>query len=120
MIRRPGPLGIFLAATVAFAVSQTLHVIAGTAPSAEALRLTELGLSLSLVLWVVADAQSRRITPCYDFGFLTAVFFPVSIAWYAIRSRGWKGVLTLIALLGLIYLPWASAYAAWMLKYGSR
>jgi hypothetical protein len=71
--------------------------------------LTGSVLSWFLVLWVVDDARLRRQTPCHDFGFLVLVFLPVSLAWYLLWSRGWRGILLLGLLLLLHAAPPLSA-----------
>ena len=58
------------------------------------------------------------MTPCFDFGFLVAVFFPISLVWYAFWSRGVRGVLLLGAMLGLMLIPWLSAIVVLLLRYG--
>jgi hypothetical protein len=113
-------LGIMLATSVAFSALLVAYVAGGKLPSDDAERLTSISLTWALVVWVIADARIGRRTPCYDFGFLVAVFFPVSLVWYVLWSRGWRGFLTLGALFGLVILPWVSASVAWVLRYGIR
>ncbi len=60
------------------------------------------GWRLLMAIWIVADAHHRRRLPCYDLGFLCLLFFPVSLLWYCLWSRRWRGLLTL----GLILLLW--------------
>ena len=67
---------------------------------------------------MMADAHLRRQTPCYDFGFLVGVFFPISLVWYVFWSRGVRGILLLGALIGLMLLPWLAGIAAWVLRSG--
>jgi hypothetical protein len=76
-------------------------------------RLLALGMTLLIVYWIVADARRRRCVPCFDFGFLLAISLPLSLVWYAFWTRGWRGFLLLLTLLGLIYGPWVLAVIAW-------
>jgi hypothetical protein len=117
-MRRIGPTGILVATIVAYSAFLVAYVAIGSAPSQGAQQLTSVGLSLAMVLWVMADARLGRRTPCYDFGFLVAAFFPASLVWYVVWSRGRRGLLTLGFLSGLMLLPWASALAAWALRHG--
>jgi len=94
------------------------YVATGRTPSDRVQGLIPTGLGLALVLWMMMDARARHRTPCYDFGFLVAVFFPVSLVWYVLWTRGWKGLLTLVGLIGLWFVPWLTAMAAWILRYG--
>jgi hypothetical protein len=113
-------MAILVAAVVAVTVVLTVQMAAAPEPSATVLSLTSLGLGLAFILWVTADARIRRRTPCYDFGFLVGVFFPASLVWYVLWSRGRRGLLTLAALIGLMLLPYASAIVAWSLAHGPR
>jgi hypothetical protein len=83
-------------------------------PSAAASTILAISVALFVTYWVLADARQRHCVPCFEFGFLMAVFFPVSVIWYAFWTRGWRGVLLLFALLGLIYGPWLCVTIAWI------
>jgi hypothetical protein len=67
--------------------------------------LMSFGWFLMLVLWMDADARSRRRVPCYDFGMLAVLTFPLSVIWYCFWSRRWRGILFLLLLGGLFYAP---------------
>jgi hypothetical protein len=88
----------------------------GKAPSDNVVRVSSVALAFAYILWIMADAAMRRKTPCYDFGFLVAVFFPISLFWYVFWSRGWRGFLLLGALIALMLLPWLAAVVAWALR----
>lgn len=117
-MRRLGPFGVLSATVAAFSTFQAAYVVAGVTPSGAADQLTSLGLTLAFLLWVVADARRHRRVPCYDFGFLVAVYFPFSLLWYVLWSRGWRGIFTLAALLGLMCLPWLAPDIARVLMHG--
>jgi hypothetical protein len=68
-----------------------------------------------VVLWVLSDARRGGSTPCFDFGFFLAVGFPVSVAWYLLCPKGFRGLLVLAALAGLFLVPWLCAGAAGVL-----
>jgi hypothetical protein len=113
-----GSLGIPIMTAAASAAFLVAHVAVGRSPSDTTQQLVSTGLALAIVLWMIADARMRRRTPCYDFGFLVAVYFPVSLVWYVFWSRGWKGLLILAAFVGLWLVPWFSALGVWVLRYG--
>lgn len=117
-MRWPRPLLIPIATAAASAGFLVAYVAVGRTPTDTVQRLIAIGLALSLVLWISVDARSRHRTPCYDFGFLVAVYFPASLVWYVLWTRGWKGWLTLVGLIGLWLVPWLSATAAWIVRYG--
>src|SRR4051812_26981555 len=66
----------------------TAYLIAGLAVSPSFESLASAGWVFLMVLWADADARRRRRMPCYDFGFLAYLFFPLSVAWYCLWSRG--------------------------------
>jgi hypothetical protein len=110
--------GIVFITVVVFSLLQCGYVWADQAPPDSFAQLGSIAFALGCVLWVVADAHKRRKTPCFDFGFLVAVFFPISLIWYAFWSRGVRGVLLLGAMLGLLLIPWLSAIVVLLLRYG--
>jgi hypothetical protein len=112
-MKQVGTWGLLLTTVAALTAVEFGYAAAGTALPDSVARLTSIAYRLAFALWIMADARIRRQTPCYDFGFLVAVYFPVSLIWYAFWSRGLRGILVLAALLGLMLLPWSSAVVAW-------
>jgi hypothetical protein len=79
---------------------------AQTASGAGAEVILGLAWRVMFSTWVDVDAGRRRCKPCFEFGFLTAVFFPASLLWYCVWSRGWRrGLLMVLALFALWVLP---------------
>ena len=69
----------------------------------------------TIVLWMDLDARRHRWLPCFEFSFLAAVTYPVSLLWYCLWSRSWRGLLILFGLVGLVYiLPWMTAVVLWI------
>ncbi len=71
---------------------------------------------LSVVTWVQTDAQLRRQTPCFDFGWLVWMTAGVSIPWYLLRTRGSRGLLILLMFLFLLVLPRYAAIIVGMIR----
>src|SRR3954447_14924365 len=117
-MKRLGPMGILLAVVALFSAFQFACVVVGTTVTEADAQLTSFGLALSFLVWIVTDARERHRTPCYDFGFIVAAYFPFSLIWYVFWSRGWRGFLMLAAFLGLTLIPWLSAMMAWGLRHG--
>jgi hypothetical protein len=118
-MRSLGPMAILVAAVAAASAFFATQVVVGAPPSETVQVLTSFALALAFVLWVTVDAQTRRRTPCYDFGFLVAVFFPASVVWYVLWSRGLRGLLTLCGLVGLWLLPMVCASVAGIIRHGA-
>jgi hypothetical protein len=113
-MKRLPPLGILFAIVALFSIFQFASVALGTSDPEIAAQLTSFGLALAFVIWMMADARIRRRTPCYEFGFLVWVYFPLSLVW----SRGWRAVFVLTGLFALMSLPRISTVMAWVLRYG--
>jgi hypothetical protein len=109
------PLVVF---AIALTAGLAAYLLAGHEVSPLFEGLGSVGWCLLVVLWVDADARRRRRLPCYDFGFLAYVFFPLSVAWYCLWSRGWRGLLLLAALLALYMAPYALSALLWQALYG--
>jgi len=60
---------------------------------------------LMLVVWMTTDAKERRQTPGFDFGFFLLILYPISLFWYCIHTRGWRGLGLSLGLLLLTQLP---------------
>jgi hypothetical protein len=112
------PLWILVATVALLSAFQFASVASGRRGIENVTPLTSFGLSLAFIVWVMADAQIRRRIPCYEFGFLVAVFFPVSLVWYVLWSRGWRAIFMLAGLFGLMLLPSLSMIAAWIIRIG--
>lgn len=114
LIRSPFLPLVFLAIGTALIVCT--YQSAGVLPSRGADLIIGTSWMLFLLVWMDADAQRKSGRPCYDFGFLCALVFPLSLLWYCIWSRGWKwGLLTLSGLAGLWLAPWIAAAIYWAL-----
>lgn len=115
-----GRFGVLLLPVAAVSMLQMIYVAVGATPSGLASILFQFSLVWAFILWVDADARHRHIVPCHDFGFLVAVFFPVSLIWYVFWSRGRRGFLALGGLLGVMILPSISAAIVWAMINGLR
>ena len=117
-MKRLGPSGILVVTVLILTALRFDYAAVGTLPSENVSRMSSFALALACILWIMADAQTRRQTPCYDFGFLVAVFFPISLFWYVFWSRGWRGFVTLGAVLGLLLLPALAEVVAGVMRTG--
>jgi hypothetical protein len=114
-MRRFDPWCVLIALSLALSVLQVASLTA-RAPVPEGLNvLISYTWSFYIIYWVVRDARKRRRIPCHEFGFLVAVFLPVSLAWYVFWTRGWRGIGPLAGLFGLANLPSIAWHVTWML-----
>jgi hypothetical protein len=99
-------IGSFLPMIALMGLQSVLNVTAvarGVAPPHDL--LTEYSAILFVLLWMATDARRRRYAPCHEFGFLLGVYLPISLVWYLLWSRGWRGLLPLATFIGLLMLP---------------
>lgn len=52
-------------------------------------------LSLSIALWVLADARQHHRAVPYDFGTFVFIAWPVLVPFYLFSTRGWPAFATL-------------------------
>jgi hypothetical protein len=76
--------------------------------------LAAYALPITLVLWITADLKARGRSPPFDLPFLLLVAFPISLFWYCISTRGWRGLLLALGLLVLVYLPSIATSIMWI------
>lgn len=97
------------------AIVVAVLLVAFMASGAPPLAMVILGYlgQLAVVLWIVEDAHERRRTPCFDFGYFVLVTYPFSLVWYCVSTRGWRGWLLVLAVLGIVYVPTFMATFAW-------
>jgi len=58
-------------------------------------------LSLVIASWVSADARKRGRRLCYDYDSFVYFAWPVVGPVYLFRTRGWRGLLTLLCFAGI-------------------
>jgi hypothetical protein len=108
-----GPLVGLAAILASFA---GMYVAVGKVPPDEFVWLAQSIQGLFILYWIILDARRRRRIPCHDFGFLVAIFLPVSLGWYLLWTRGLKGLLLLLAFAILVVAPQLSATIVWSLR----
>jgi hypothetical protein len=99
------PLAPLVAYSAFLALCWVAYVLYDAAPApAIQFALAYIWALLSL-WWITTDARRHDRTPCFDFGFLCLVYYPLSLPWYCFWSRGWRGLSTLLLLASLWALP---------------
>ena len=103
------PLGQVVVLSLVLSALYGVYAFFRTEPSFVNSILGSYGLLVYVAFWVLDDARKRQDWPCYDFG--TFIFFgwPAVVPWYLIRTRGPKGILLALAVLGLLVLPFVTA-----------
>ena len=103
------PLLEVLLLTAALAILQPLYAIVVGLPGPVPRNLAEVvfryALPYTISLWIVADAKENRRTPCFDFGYFVLATWPLSLFWYCVSSRGWRGLGLSFGFLALLCIP---------------
>jgi hypothetical protein len=96
------PLVPLMGFTIGSAMCISIPLLLGQEISDNLSLIFSFGWGLLCVVWVMMDARRAHRTPCFDFPLLLTLFYPASIAWYCLWSRGWRGW----GMLGLLTLLW--------------
>lgn len=86
----------------AYLIAEHLH---GRGPLLFMEYLFQFSLAIVILQWIVADAHERRQTPCFDYGFFLLLLWPISLFWYGVRTRGWRGLALALGLCLLTVVP---------------
>jgi hypothetical protein len=113
MIRSLSPFGPLILLSLALSAFLSSYAMLGTPPSDLAIQLLSFAMAVFVILWAQADARRRRCVPCFDFGFLLLLSFPIGLIWYVFWTRRVRGLLLLGALVALVYVPWLLAALVW-------
>ncbi len=114
-----GSFGPLLGLSAIVAVFASMYVLLGVRPPEDFERVVSSMQGLFIVYWIVTDARRRRKIPCHDFGFLVATSLPISLIWYLVWTRGFRGLWLIVLLVILISLPSLFATTIWYVKYNS-
>jgi hypothetical protein len=104
-MRWVGGFGQLLVLSALLTAFQLAHVLLAAPMSKPAEWVAQYSFPVFLILWVNADARRRCLVPCFDFGLFLALFFLPVFVWYLLWSRGWKGLLVLLGIFGLMIVP---------------
>jgi hypothetical protein len=59
------------------------------------------GPALAVAWWLAADSKRTRVVGAYDAGLFFYLTWPLTLPWYALRTRGRRGWLLAVQLYGL-------------------
>jgi hypothetical protein len=77
----------------------------GVAPSPLITFGFSVGPAAALLVWARRDARALRVPLAYDWAFLALALWFVALPWYAVATRGWRGVALLARVLGALVAP---------------
>jgi hypothetical protein len=101
-----GQIGLLAAALAVLGpVYVVVAAMRGQPPRVLPLLIVQYALPVTILAWIAADAKERRRTPCFDYGFFLLATWPLSLFWYCISTRGWRGLGLAVGLLLLCWLP---------------
>ena len=106
--------GGLLLLSVALGLFYSLYIWMGTEPPMVADVIASYLMPIGFAAWVQADARLRGCTPCFDFGTFVMFAWPITVPWYLIWTRGWRGLLITLMFLGLLLFPFVLATVVWI------
>ena len=107
--------GALLFVTIMVAGFNSVYVVIGVVPSYAAQMIGAFTLPIYFVAWVQSDARGRRCTPFFDFGTFMMATWPVSVLWYLIWTRRWRGLLLVLMFLGLLFATTIVPFVVWVI-----
>jgi len=100
-------------------LTMALYVASGVPPSGQILVFVQALPAWTVIVWLVQDARQRRLMAVHDLGFFMSLFWPVLIPWYCFKSRGRRGWLMLMGVVGLVVVPWLTGFAIALIRYAA-
>jgi hypothetical protein len=107
------PIAPLLFFSIGFGAILSAYMALGAAPSLGFETAASFVWCVLLALWIVNDARRRRGIPCFDFGLYCYFLLPVTITWHCVSTRGWRGILLLLAICATWILPYLVARIVW-------
>jgi hypothetical protein len=94
-----------LGTTGAAAACNAWRCSLGFVPTEGLHKLNDIVVLIMLATWVVADKRmSARSEPSFDQGAFVLFLLPIYVPYYFVSTRGWRGLLILVAMLILFLL----------------
>jgi hypothetical protein len=90
----------------------------GVEPTPVMQLLLGVGPAVAVAAWLAADARRTRTVLAHDAGFFFYLTWPLSIPWYAVRTRGRRGWRLAVQLYVIAVVGWLGyslgAVIAWL------
>ena len=106
-IPNPGATTLLGAYFLIANVGAALYAAHGLQPSGGFIFLTYVGFGLGVAWWIHADSRRLGIRELIDQGWFVYVGWPVVLPYHLFKTRGSRGALTLLGLVGLYLLTYA-------------
>jgi hypothetical protein len=91
-------IGIFF---LAANVGNALYAAHGLPPSGGFVFVYYVGFGLALAFWMHADSRRLAVREVLDQGWFVYIAWPVILPYHLFKTRGGRGALTLLGLIGL-------------------
>jgi hypothetical protein len=108
------PLGRVVLLAALLVPFRLVYLLAQQRPSGLNVLVFAFAMQIGIVCWMIDDARRLKRTPCFDFGFLALIAWPLSMFGYCVWTRGWRGVPLSLGLFSLAYAPAVLAGLAWV------
>lgn len=92
-----------------------LYLASGVEPSPTFDFLDRAGFLCLAVWWLNADSRRHRVKQPYDIGLLLVFAWMLIVPYHLIKTRGRRGLLSLLLLIGLFVSGYMVTFASYML-----
>jgi hypothetical protein len=86
---------------VAADVATGLYNVRGIEPSGAFWLVYAIGAAYVFTFWIHADCRRLGVEEPLDLGLFVLIGWPLSYAYHLVKTRGWRGLLTLLVLVSL-------------------
>ena len=88
-------------------LANALYASQSLEPSASFLLLYYFGMAFGVLLWIRADSRRLGVRQVLDQGWFTLCAWPLALPYHLFKTRGPRGGLTLLGLVGLFFVTYA-------------
>jgi hypothetical protein len=94
-----------------------VYTAAGVEPAPAIWMFVTSAPAICVFLWLQKDAARTHVGSVLDLGYFLFLAWPVVLPWYLVKTRGWKGLITLGGMLALVCAPYLAALFVYWLIY---
>ena len=105
--------------TALLSLAVPIYVLGGIQPSPLVMLALAFGPAIAGLVWFRRDARARGVRLVHDWGFLALALWFVFLPWYAVSTRGWRGVGLLARVLLALLAPWLLWVILATIRYAS-
>lgn len=114
----PIMLVLFAVIIILYSIGGGLYAAHGLEPSAAFDSLYRIGFLCSLIWWLKDDARRHKVKLVYCTGLLVSIAWVILIPYHLFKTRGMKGFVVILVLIGVLIAARVAAVVTYMLFSG--